>query len=118
MTCSAMASRAAAGVEDRNGGLDYRVNYRANYRVGLCSRTGPAPASTGFSRLRRARLPAPHVEMLMGRVRVVGLGINQVQSAGGGGAEPANGISENTANREDKSKTETTKVNGKFIGLI
>ena len=35
----------------------------------------PAPASTGFSAGPRVRLPAPHVEVLVGWVRVVGLGV-------------------------------------------
>ena len=44
----------------------YGPNYGQNYGLQVCSWEGPAPASTGVSRLLRARLPAPHVERLMG----------------------------------------------------
>jgi hypothetical protein len=45
----------------------YGANYRANYGAWFCSAGGPAPANTGFSHCSRVRLPAPHVQLLMGK---------------------------------------------------
>jgi len=47
----------------------------------------PAPASTGFSLVPRARLPAPHVEDLVGWLRVVGLGVFSVWVLAGAGSQ-------------------------------
>jgi hypothetical protein len=79
------AASAAWCIDGRIGRSGYRVSYGANYRVGFCSQNGPAPASTGFSRIHRARLPAPHVQSLVGRVRVVGLEVWVVEVLAGAG---------------------------------
>jgi hypothetical protein len=51
----------------RHACVSYRASYGANYGAWFCSSGGPAPANTGFSHCSRIRLPAPHVQLLMGR---------------------------------------------------
>ena len=64
------------------------------------ARTGPAPASTGFLRTHRARLPAPHVESLVGRVRVVGLEVCVVEVLAGTGPDGQTNTSEKAIGEE------------------
>ena len=77
---------AAAGYVDSSavGPATERTTERTT-ELSSVARTGPAPASTGFSRTHRARLPAPHVESLVGRVRVVGLEVCVFEVLAGAG---------------------------------